>query len=321
MPHPKWKSESGKAEFQAILQSTNYKLDGDWSDWCKIIRSSRTSKAKVPLYCKTCKTSSSVQIGNFILRRTAGCNCSKRRPWKKSGGLAKLRRLVNDSRFEFRGRGPEEEDLHQFKEIHLVCGKCKVHVDPFLVDFFTSKFGCGCNNAAESRANIFLQKVLACAPEFEVFSRHTYDGLVGVRGGLLPFDLSVSDGTGTCLLIEIDGGHHFDPKFSYGRPTDSKPRDPMEHDLRKELHALALHIPLLRIDAEAVRSNRLNWNGWLQGRVESAMIGNLEPGIHRLGLPYKSNPYCSLRVNNADLARDAIGPVVEAHNAIPAPGR
>lgn len=80
---------------------------------------------------------------------------------------------------------------------------------------------------------------------FEYVQQKTYEGLFGVRGGLLSYDFSVKRSDGVYVLIECQGGQHYEPVDFFGGEDQFKRQ--VEHDLRKRDYAKEHNIPLLEI--------------------------------------------------------------------------
>ena len=315
MPPPKWRSPEGRAEFHKLLESTKYTFDGNWNDWPSIVRASRGPKSKIPLRCRVCKLRCAVQMSNFVLRKTAQCLCSKRRGWKEEGGLKRLDEIVQHSRFvwEF---VPNEAELDYYLRLPLRCTKCGESSSPILVDFINGKAACACHNTTELKVKRLIEAVVDNRAEFTICTHVGGDGLVGVKGGRLTFDIAVYDDQGPACFVEVDGGHHFDPTFRYRKMVASRAAESMEHDIRKEVYAASQGVPMLRLDTDVVRKNKMTWNGWLQGRVTACLEGNLGPGIHRLGPSYATGPYALMRVGNQLIANTEYGPVVDPNLAM-----
>jgi len=315
MPASKWGTPKGRAEFQKLLASSRYTFDGNWDDWPSIVSGSRGQKAKIPLKCRVCKLRCAVQMSNFVLRKTAQCLCSKHRRWNEEGGLKRLDGIVKHSRFVWK-MVPNESNLDYYYRLSLLCTTCGEDSSPLLVDFINGSGGCGCHHTTELKVKRLIESLIDNRAEFSICTHSGGDGLVGVNNGPLTFDMVIYDDQGPVCFIEVDGGHHFDPMFRYRKNIASRAADSMEHDIRKEVYAVSQGVPMFRLDSDVVRNNKMNWNGWLQGRMTACLEGNLGAGIHRLGPSYVTGPYAQMRLGNQLISNTEDGPVVDPKVAI-----
>tara|TARA_Y100000389_G_scaffold133276_2_gene130783 strand:- start:567 stop:1322 length:756 start_codon:yes stop_codon:yes gene_type:complete len=193
--------------------------------------------------------------------------------------------------------------IHHFSRIELVCTKCKEEVAPTVNQFVNQVVGCGCNLSNEFEVLQFVRAV--CEQRFQERNliaehRHRDPTVRGVGGRPLEFDIVVFESIdGQCvplLFIEVDGRHHFDSNFRYGRVDDRK-RHTFEHDVIKEEHALNQKASMARLEVETIARDKADWKRWLQGKIEAAVRRELPHHIYRLSArdQYVSGEYATRR--------------------------
>lgn len=119
---------------------------------------------------------------------------------------------------------------------HNICGHIwKVNPSSFLSN------GRRCPQCIESKGEQIIREYLT-NKDIGFIQEHSFDGLIGINGGLLRFDFYLQSYN---LLIEYDGEQHFEPMRFKSSTEDFKKQQ--IHDKRKNTYCLKNKIPLLRI--------------------------------------------------------------------------
>ena len=114
---------------------------------------------------------------------------------------------------------------------------------------------CGCSRletlsfTKKSSYEILVQNYLDEHHYAYVFQK-TFDGLVGVNGGLLPYDFYIDDDVK--LLVECQGEQHYTPVKFFGGEDAFDIRQ--QHDELKYNYAVEHNVPILQLDCRTDRS-------------------------------------------------------------------
>jgi hypothetical protein len=194
------------------------------------------------------------------------------------------------------------------------CSLCGVDVETTVTRFRSEKTGCLCAHGTEKSVFNFVMHVLdEILPDksMTVTSQYTRDDVRG-RCNRLKFDIAVKRDKVPVLFIEVDGGHHFDPLFTY-RPS-ALPSNAMQYDIVKEEAAIRLGVPMLRICTATVRNGATRWDLWIQSAIELVANQSLPAEVYRKSMydlyaPEKE--YGKLRMNHPRLSKSATFPLID----------
>ena len=289
-------SRPGFDRLVAKLEPTRLRFTLDFEQFLAL-RPKRDTKLSV--HCTGCDTPLELHIGHFLYEgKLPPCFCpgGKRPDWSSDLGKAKLKQLVEASRFSF----VHGDDAARFGHIadedsrlELKCNVCAVVVTPDIYHFLQGKVGCGCQNSTELKVLRFLEGHVDGTP-LRVVRQFQFEDLIGVGGRVLSYDLAVLRPDGSVLLlVEVDGGHHFDPHFSYG---PSHQGHTFEHDRRKERRVVDDKLFLARLCQRTAERDSEPWQQWLGNLISTCPV--LTGGrIFRLShtASYSKGPYRDVR--------------------------
>ena len=298
----------------ATMQGTNFTMVDvhSISDWKKVVAKSGCL-TKIAMRCSDCGVVAHPWVSSFISNGKAACLCSGAIHCHTEGYYNFICDLIEPSRFEM-VIGSYQEWLNIVTDakskIDVKCATCSMTVSPTINMVQSGTVGCGCRNFnCETRVFEFVKRVLdsenvqnGC--EFTCVAQKTDNTLHGAWSGRrLKLDIAVLDVyRQIVLIIEVDGGHHFDPCFKY-RKGDCTIRRPMQNDVTKEKWAIGMKIPMLRITSCCVLDNRVQWNAWIQGALIKVLQSNLDPCIYRRSHHdcYSSVHYTRMRDEHLEL--------------------
>lgn len=123
----------------------------------------------------------------------------------------------------------------KMKVTHNICGHT-YEVRPY--NFLT---GYRCPYCSSSKSEAFISNYLK-SKEIEFNPQQTFDGLIGLGGGLLRFDFALYNKDNKMFLIEYDGEYHYKPIEGIEMLQYTQ-----EHDRRKNEYCKLHNITLYRI--------------------------------------------------------------------------
>ena len=287
-----------KSKFQRVmdwLNSNNTSLIGckNFEDW-----KSLNPSINLPIYvtCNYCNVVQKTTVKNALRKSGIQCFCRGGMRWSSDDGRRFLNSLISESRFELHMKLPEE--LSNSTMFSMRCTFCNSVVCTNVNNFRRGLTGCRCNNSTENDVCNFVNSVLTSGQHLHRSAR--FDNLVGIGGRRLEFDACVEDFDGTKLcFIEIDGWHHFDPMFQWTvNCKSSESLGVQEHDLRKDIFAFNINVPMIRIYQRDVEYSKCDWKPWLATLLEKAIHRTLKPGIHCCStkMLYSTGHYNEMRV-------------------------
>lgn len=302
-----WSSDLGKQRIDVLVDSSKY----NWE--CYETRHLETTSAlsRLSLVCTHCGGNTTPTVAQFVngvtgCARTSSCRPPRPGEWSHPSGRSRLDLLVKESRFNWKHHDTRHAEIAgEDSRIDLVCSLCGVEVSPLIGTFVSrcSSVGCGCNNATELKVFKFVCAVvdqLFVDRHVKVVMQYKDTKLRGTGGRCLSNDIAILeyiDGHHTVLLvIEVDGGHHFDPNFTYSN-NDVRTRHTLEHDILKEEYVFDQQVSMARLEVTTVSRNRTNWAIWLQSIAVAAINHQLKPCIYRhsSGSHYNQGPYAERR--------------------------
>ena len=252
----------------------------------------------MPVRCIECGDDADIRISKFLYDgKLPTCFCTGKTKAGSSIGKRRLDALVEESRFEWYDQTKRFKNVSDERSrLDLVCQVCDVRVAPTVSKMYAKKVGCGCLNSSELRVFDAVKLLVEPFSGVTVVLKHRDDRLKGEGGGPLEFDIVALQNTRIVLIIEVDGGHHFDPDYSYGT-GDSRPRHTITHDLKKEMFAIEHGIPMLRLEQRTVESDSLSWESWLHDHVRGALTKQIPLNVYRMssGSQYSSGLYEATR--------------------------
>lgn len=179
-------------------------------------------------------------IGIYTRTNGNGCPyCSHQLPTKEYNLLVCNPKLCQEWDYEKNEKKPEEYCPNSGKPVWWKCKECGYEWNAKISDRNNGK-GCSiCNQSKGERRikDIFDFKNICYIPQ------KTFDGLIGLRNGLLSYDFYLPEYN---LLIEYQGQQH--EKFTKGLHQSKKDFEKQqEHDYRKREYANKNNIRLLEI--------------------------------------------------------------------------
>lgn len=262
--------------------------------------SARGTYSRIDATCLRCQVEGSIQVGHLANNETRMfCLCNGLVRWSSETGYNTLMSLVEESRFSFSKPTLDEWTATNptfSTRLSLRCTDCDTNTSPTIKQFFRGQAGCLCRNSSEGRVGQLLDDALQNTT-FKVVPQYFDTSLKGPSCKWpLRFDFAIVKGGELSMIVEVDGGHHFG--FGHAKfATEVKAAQYRESDLKKEQFCIAKNVSMLRIEADTIRLNAMDWHVWLQLHVQAMIGGQLSAGIRRLsrGDQYSVGVYADKR--------------------------
>lgn len=273
--------------------------------WIQAV-SAHGGESNIDVTCLVCQVEGSASVYGLSRAGTRMfCLCNGLVRWSSETGYNTLMTLIRESRFSFSKPTLEEWSSTNpicSTRLSMQCIKCDSKTSPTIKQFFRGEAGCLCNNSNEARVGTLLDDILRNT-EFKVVSQYFDSSLKGPSNKWpLRFDFAIVKDGVLSMTLEVDGGHHFG--FGHAKyATSNKIAQYLASDLKKEQFCIARDVPMLRVEADTVRLNYMNWHVWVQLHIQALRNGQLAPGIRRLsrGSQYFEGVYADARLNLASL--------------------
>lgn len=186
-----------------------------------------------------------------IYIRNTGINCPYcfgRYPTKNYNLLVCEPELIEEWNYEKNKKRPEEFTPKSGKKVWWKCKECG-HEWKCAIGSRNRKDGknTGCPQCSESKGEKNIKEILK-KKNIYYNSQYSFDDLIGIKGGLLRFDISVfldKEKTKLKMLIEYDGKQHYE--WIKGMMTKKEFEILQYHDKLKNEYCHKNNIKLLRI--------------------------------------------------------------------------
>ena len=300
--HLRWSSDAGKARLDSLIaahprfkwtntETRHHNINGVW--------------ARLHLTCIVCNVDVAPVLHTLVSIGAVGCDCSDV-PWASDRGKTALDTIVSASRFDWKNWATRHDCIeNRVSRIDLVCTVCKEYVNPTITSFYSHTPGCICRNSVEVTTLHFVRAVVETLfPErkIEVVHHHRDPAIRGLGNRPIEFDIVIFERTDNrripLLFIEVDGPHHFNTEFRYGKTArTSAEYHTFEHDVLREYHALNKGASMVRLECRTVSNDKAGWKAWLQGKIEATVRRELPRHIYRLSARdhYVSGEYAARR--------------------------
>ena len=240
--------------------------------WQQLVTSRNVS---IAFKCTTCGdvASKCIPMRNKWKEMGMQCSCNGQLSYAGVDGRRHFLDQLNKTRFVLRHQITATEwtslGVTAQTKLPLTCSVCGLDVESKPMNIRVPQgIGCLCTNSTEA---VVYEYVCAVASDFgvSVGTQIKYpDRLRGVGGKPLSFDMSIHSALqNATILIEVDGGHHFGGGFS----TLSDRNHTEEHDLIKERFCIQNGLPLIRLEVDTVRFDRVDWRSWLSSAFRALL--------------------------------------------------
>lgn len=225
----------------------------------EVLEQYKNTDTKIIVRCKTCSHIWSVRPSDLLRDNKTGCpKCML----KQSG--AKRTKSHEQFEKELYEINPNVEILSSYvnnrTKINVKCKICN-HIWSATPNSLVGKNATGCPSCNISKGERAIKTYLELQNiDFE--TQKTFEGLLGVGGGLLSYDFYLSDYN---LLIEYQGAFH-DGSVKTCFQTTCELKKQQEHDKRKRNYAKEHNIALLEIwywdfdNIKQILNTKLNFN-------------------------------------------------------------
>lgn len=218
---------------------------------------SDTNGILVKVKCKSCGKEREMLASVLITSKVASrCECDSRRNEFANKSRQERNNIIDKKYSGYIGKTSGKLKVigisHENNEHKFICScSCNPNVKhEYSISHITGGYikSCGCTRSfGESYIKTILQ-----SKSIKYKSEVSFDGLVGLKGGKLRYDIGLLDSYNNVIgLIEFDGSQHYFDNGSFGNKVDKKLKMTQfeitkEHDKLKNKFAYDFGIPLFR---------------------------------------------------------------------------
>lgn len=192
------------------------------------------ARNKVPLICKTCKTTIIVNIGGHLAG--TGCMvCYKQREWTLAKFLIAAKE-IHGNKYDY-SQIKEEDANHHRCRLKITCNKCKTVFCPQLKNHISRKQGCPyckCSHGETVCAQVLESLGIKFTKQYRLDERKRFYDFYFVYEGRK-------------FLMEYDGEQHFGYK-KFFHDSEEKYREKQNVDIEKTRAAIEYGFSIIRID-------------------------------------------------------------------------